>query len=171
MVKIVNAAHEKLKTFLNINSGPQPCDEDSGKIRKKTDKEIKIIIEAIKELAPETKEITEINDIFIVQNSEGNKIGYAGIGVGEGYNGEIKIITLFDISLKHLKGIRILEHCETPGIGSKIEDPEFLNQFTNKLLPLKEAEIDVITGATISSKSLIEIVNKVYERIKKELKK
>lgn len=171
VVKIVNAAHEKLRTFLKINSSSQPCDEDSSKIGEKTDKEIKTIIEAIKELVPETKEITKIDDIFIVQDSGGNKIGYAGIGVGEGYNGEIKIITLFDISLKHLKGIKILEHCETPGIGSKIEDPEFLNQFTNKVLPLKEAEIDVITGATISSKSLIEIVNKVYERIKKELKK
>ncbi|HHF58198.1 MAG TPA: RnfABCDGE type electron transport complex subunit G [candidate division WOR-3 bacterium] len=171
VVKIVNAAHEKLRTFLKLNPKPQPCDESSSKIGKKTEKEIEIIVKAIKELAPETKEVTEIDDIFIVEDSEGNKIGYAGIGVGEGYNGEIKMIALFDISLKYLKGVRVLEHCETAGVGSKIENPEFLNEFTNKTLPLQETEIDVITGATISSKSLIEIVNNVYERIKKELKK
>jgi len=170
VVKIVNTAHEKLKDFLKINSSPQPCDENSGRIGEKTDKEIKII-EAIKELAPETKQITKEGDIFIVQDSEGKQIGFAGIGIGEGYNGNIKIIALFDVSLQHLKGIKILEHCETPGIGSKIENPEFLNQFRNKVLPLQETKIDVITGATISSKSLIEIVNNLYERIKKELEK
>lgn len=170
VVKIVNTAHEKLRNFLKINSSQTPCVENSDKVDKKTDKEIKII-EAIKELAPETKQITKEGDILIVEDAEGKRIGFAGIGVGQGYGGEINIIALFDLSLKHLKGIKILEHCETPGIGAKIENPEFLNQFQNRVLPLKETEIDVITGATISSRSLIEIINNIYERIKKELKK
>ncbi|MDP2940393.1 MAG: RnfABCDGE type electron transport complex subunit G [Candidatus Omnitrophota bacterium] len=85
----------------------------------------------------------------------------------KGYSGLITMLVGFDFKAE-IKGIKILSHQETPGLGSKIveirqgdKEPWFLKQFQGKRaqdLDLKD--IQAITGATISSKAVLEGVKK-----------
>ncbi|MBW8035109.1 MAG: FMN-binding protein [Planctomycetes bacterium] len=89
---------------------------------------------------------------------------------GNGLQGEIHgAIALMD-DLDTIKGITIIKQEETPGLGGRIGEAEFLNQFKNKKLfpELKITrqgkasginEVDGITGATLSCNALEEVLN------------
>ena len=88
-----------------------------------------------------------------------------------GYGGNILVKAGID-SESRITGIRILEHKETPGLGSRITEASFLDQFRNRdssTLFLKKdsprGNIDAITGATISSRAVTDSVRKLQEQI------
>ncbi len=54
---------------------------------------------------------------------------------------------------------------ETAGLGAKALEPEFAAQFVGKMPPIAEADIDVISGATITTKAAIAAVNKAFEKL------
>ena len=54
---------------------------------------------------------------------------------------------------------------ETSGIGSKVTEESFLSQFSNKNKELDG--VDAISGATISSSSLIDAVRQSFEALEK----
>lgn len=91
----------------------------------------------------------------------------------KGFGGELEIMTGFYID-GTMAGYKVLNHKETPGLGSKIMENEFMSQFIGlkieggKLKLRKDGgQIDGITSATISSKALIDAVNnakKAYDR-------
>jgi Na+-translocating ferredoxin:NAD+ oxidoreductase subunit G len=97
--------------------------------------------------------------------------GYAGgraVGLAvkvspRGYSGEIVMLVGVDPEL-HVKGMKILNQRETPGLGANVEKPKFQKQFIGKggkdaIEPKKD--IDAITGATISSRAVCEGVKTV----------
>jgi Na+-translocating ferredoxin:NAD+ oxidoreductase subunit G len=99
-------------------------------------------------------------------------IGYI-IEVSEyGYSSEIKLLVGITLD-KTIKNIFVLEHMETPGLGSKITSDSFLKQFQNygiynhgKVALRKDGGmIDGITSATISSQATIRAVNKAYTEL------
>ncbi|NQS89459.1 RnfABCDGE type electron transport complex subunit G [Patescibacteria group bacterium] len=113
-------------------------------------------------------------------DSSGAPIGYALEGEGAGYQGEIKIMIGIDPGLNNTIGIEILESVETPGLGAKITSPWFKDQFNNlKILPLVELiknklpfkpnQVQAITGATISSQAVVDIVNKTLKQVREIL--
>ena len=72
----------------------------------------------------------------------------------------------------------VLEHKETPGLGTKMLEPRFKDQFvgknpeTSKLKVKKDGgEIDAITAATISSRAFCDAVMRAYNGWKKGEKK
>ena len=74
-------------------------------------------------------------------------------------------------------GISIMTNIETPGLGSRISESEFTEQFTgidletNKLSP-EGGKIDAISGATNSSIGVIKAVNlalQQFPQIQKEI--
>jgi len=87
----------------------------------------------------------------------------------EGYAG--KIVTMVGVDPDGvITGIRILEHKETPGLGSKITGEKFLALFIGRSLEntrwaVKKdgGDIDQITGATISPRA---IVSSIYNELK-----
>lgn len=66
-----------------------------------------------------------------------------------------------------VRDVLIMRHSETPGIGTKIEEPHFLAQFSGKdkglLKDAVGSKVDIITGATISSQAVINGVGKALE--------
>jgi len=86
-------------------------------------------------------------------------VGYAFLSETPGFQGYIKV--LIGITEEKILNVIILEHTETPGLGSRITDKEFTNQFKD------EKEYDSITGATISSTAIIDSVNEVKDYLKK----
>ncbi|MCM8792279.1 MAG: FMN-binding protein [Candidatus Omnitrophica bacterium] len=94
-------------------------------------------------------------------SDENQVLGYILICEARGYSSTIKAIVSTDLEGK-IKEIKILEQNETPGIGSKIMEEEFLNRFIGKS---KDDSVDTITGATISSKAIIKAVKENLKKI------
>jgi Predicted NADH:ubiquinone oxidoreductase, subunit RnfG len=87
---------------------------------------------------------------------DGKLLAVAMEAGGKGYGGDVNVLVGFDVASDKLLGIQITTHKETPGIGSRVEEPAFTKQF--KGLALEKAAlkkdgggIDAISGATFSS--------------------
>lgn len=120
-------------------------------------------------------------EYFGVYDNKRNLIGYAFMAGGNGYQGNIKIISGIKKDLVTLFGIEILESVETPGLGGEIVNDKFKGQFANlkfapKIIYTKKGkrganEIDAITGATISSQRVVSILNAKITRLLEILKR
>ncbi len=117
----------------------------------------------------------EGEEYFEVYDASGTLIGYAFMAEGNGYQGRIKMIAAVKRDLSTFYGIEILESVETPGLGGEITSDDFKGQFeglrfTPEIVCVKTGagapnEIDAITGATISSKSVTSILNAELEKL------
>ena len=56
---------------------------------------------------------------------------------------------------KTVLGVKIVSMSETPGIGTKVDDAEYLSQYAGADLSLTAADVDVVSGATKSSKAVL----------------
>jgi len=120
----------------------------------------------------ESKDSVEIYPAFL--NSE--FVGVAIVGSSEkGFSGLIKIMVGFDPNGK-IKNIVVLDQKETPGLGTKMKDAKFIQQYKNKnpasfnLKVTKDGgEIDALTGATISTRAFSEAVQMAYDESKKNI--
>jgi len=123
--------------------------------------------------AIEFKEIKGKEGFFKGLNYEGKVIGYVISCLAEGYGGGFWVMVGVDKKFRIIE-INILSNKETPGLGNKIEEDKFRNQYKGKgvenLEVLKvptEDKIQAITGATISSKAVTEAVKKGLEELEK----
>ena len=92
---------------------------------------------------------------------------------GSGLWGPIEGILAMDQNLTEIKGLTIMQQEETPGLGSRITEASYLNQFLDKqirpLVPVAPGkssannEVDTISGATLSSKAFVKILNDEYQ--------
>tara|TARA_Y100001972_G_scaffold126648_1_gene181015 strand:- start:3419 stop:4084 length:666 start_codon:yes stop_codon:yes gene_type:complete len=107
-------------------------------------------------------------------DDSGELIGVAIEASGQGYADIIRILYGYDPQKQQIIGFYVLESKETPGLGDKIEkDESFLDNFiamdvsltdagaiANPIVPVKSGakqndwEVDGITGATISSRAI-----------------
>lgn len=102
--------------------------------------------------------------------ANGDPLGHAFMAYPKGYGGTIDILIGLEPDTS-LRGIRIIAQQETPGLGSKIVDESFLNQFKGLIpddvrLSRDGGKVDAITGATISSSA---VINGVREAILSKL--
>jgi len=138
---------------------------------------------AIYNLAPQAESVKEEQKkdslVYFLSDSSGNDLGYAFLCEGLGYQGPIKILFAADKKLKTILGIEIIESNETPGLGAKINEPEFKIMFSGvpvsrrlevvKTAAEKKNEIQAITSATVSSKAVVRIVNAGIDKLKEVL--
>lgn len=107
---------------------------------------------------------------FFPAKAAGELIGMAiKTKSSKGYSGDIWLMVGFN-KQGEIKRVVVIEHKETPGLGSKLTDKKFLDQFLNRNpasdnLKVKKdgGSIDAITGATISSRAFSEAVQRAYE--------
>lgn len=112
--------------------------------------------------------------VFYVARQQGRFVGAAFETTSDkGYGGEIRLLVGVTAD-NTLYGFEVLSHRETPGLGSKITEPAFKNQFRGR--PLSDTRwavkkdggpFDAITGATISSRAVLEAIRsglEVYRR-------
>ncbi|MEA3305535.1 MAG: FMN-binding protein [Candidatus Omnitrophota bacterium] len=142
--------------------------------------ERKALREAIYKLMPKAVRYEKITKEGIVLyegiDETGKVIGYAFRAKGNGYQGEIELMAAIDTGLKKLKGMEVLKSVETPGLGAEITERPFKEQFRGlSVLPeitftkgevTKGNEIQAITGATISTRSVAAILNEEIARIR-----
>lgn len=113
--------------------------------------------------------------VYAVRDTDGRATGVVVEEAGPGLWGTIKGLVGFGADGATITGFRVLEQNETPGLGARIVEPWFIGQFNGKRGPLKgyvaektanedDDEFDAVTGATITTKAVRELVNKAHTR-------
>lgn len=99
-------------------------------------------------------------------------VGYTFITSAKGYGGDVTVMTgiLFD---GKINDVAILSHSETPGLGAKADNSDFTDRFKqafdeNGFAVTKDnngnaANIDAITGATVTSRAVTSAVNEAIK--------
>jgi electron transport complex protein RnfG len=121
----------------------------------------------------------KIYSIFEAFFPDGRPAGWVTKASGQGYADKIELILGFDPAAEKITGLFVLGQKETPGLGNKIEEDGWRGQFAGKSTaqPLRVIKggasdadtIDAITGATISSKAVTDIVNASVNDLKNKL--
>lgn len=92
-----------------------------------------------------------------------NGTGFVITAEDKGFGGELVVMTGIDIDGK-ITGVKVLEHTETPGLGTKAMTESHLSQYMGqgRITNANEggaANIDAISGATISSDAVFRAVD------------
>ena len=94
----------------------------------------------------------------------GQEMGVAFKAQGKGYSSTV--VTMVGMTLQgQIQAIKVLSQNETPGLGAKVAEPDFAVRFSQKSLQDID-EVEAITGATISSRA---VINSVAEKAKEVL--
>ncbi len=113
--------------------------------------------------------------VFSGYAADGKLVGYAIPGAGAGFQDTISVLYGYLPDQRKVVGMEVLQSRETPGLGDKIyKDLEFVANFDDlsvdpQIVAVKKGqkaapnEIDAITGATISSKAIVKIINQTNE--------
>jgi electron transport complex protein RnfG len=113
----------------------------------------------------------EESKIFLGYNKNKEFIGFAIPGREPGFQDIIGVIYGYDPSNKIIIGFEVLESKETPGLGDKIfKDANFQENFKKLMVDpdiqivktgqkVNDNEVESITGATISSKAVVRLLN------------
>ena len=130
-----------------------------------------LVDDALSLSLPDGAKESEYKRIYVGYDTA-NKVSGVAISRGEsGFQDVVQVIFGFDPVSGKLSGMKVLDSKETPGLGDKIfKDLNFVKQFfagpETPLVGVKSGagkgqpnEIDTITGATISSKVVISIIN------------
>ena len=116
----------------------------------------------------------EESSVYAGYDSKGEFQGYAIPARGPGFQDTIVLLYGYRLDTARVVGMQVLESRETPGLGDKIfKDPDFVAEFES--LEVQPAivlvkgggsaanEVDSITGATISSRAVVRIINLANE--------
>jgi len=116
---------------------------------------------------------------YRVKNDSGQTAGWVVPASGQGFAGKIEILLGLNSDATEITGIYVLGQQETPGLGNNIVRESWRKQFSQvpttpalqvtKEKARKDYQIEAITGATISSQSVVDIVNNVVGKIRKSL--
>lgn len=113
--------------------------------------------------------ITAVEEAY---DAAGTLVGYVVKGTTVGYNAEepIELETIISADGTLVVSIDVLRQKETEYLGEKIATDAFKGQFTGRYLPVvitgdtaKGSPIDAVSKATISSKAVVDGVNRAQE--------
>jgi electron transport complex protein RnfG len=113
--------------------------------------------------------------VYAGYDQAGELLGFAVPAEGPGFQDTIKLLYGYSVERQRVVGMEVLESRETPGLGDKIfKDLDFVGAFRDlavepKIVAVKggstqENEVDAISGATISSVAVCNIINEANAR-------
>ena len=113
--------------------------------------------------------------IFLGYDAAGKRVGFALSAMGVGFQDPMTLMFGYDAATKQVIAMRVIANKETPGLGSKIvTDSGFVAEFSPVGAPLEGVkkdratgaanEVAMITGATVSSRAVIRIINDAIAR-------
>jgi len=148
-------------------------------------------------LLPEAKDFILLDEQVEIQSLQGKKekveiykvmskadecVGWSFEAAGSGFADKIKLVIALDKNFEKIAGFDVLSSNETPGFGDQIKYDYFRDQFEGapagelRLITVgeretKDSEIVAISGATISSEAVVEIVSNSVTQIKEQMRK
>ena len=107
-------------------------------------------------------------------------VGWVVRGKGNGYADVIELLVGLDRRAERITGLYVLAQNETPGLGNKIKQPAWRGQFAGlsarKPVEVRKSKpaagsnaVRAVGGATISSRSVADIVNQAVRDFRKVL--
>jgi electron transport complex protein RnfG len=148
-------------------------------------------------LLPEAKDFIPLEEQIEIESHRGKKenivvykavsdanecVGWSFEAVGSGFQDKIKLVIALDSKLDKMAGYDVLSSNETPGFGDRIKNDYYKDQFKGapagelKLVTVGEpqkidSEIVAISGATISSEAVVDIVSNYVTQVKEQMLK
>lgn len=124
----------------------------------------------------------ETVEVFRAMSKAGECVGWSFNAIGPGFADKIELVVAVDKDFEKFAGFDVLASNETPGFGNQIKFDYFRDQF--KGAPAEDlklatsgdntkidSEIIAISGATISSEAVVDIINNAITQIKKQIQK
>ncbi len=97
-----------------------------------------------------------------------NGAGYVISAAAKGYGGDVPVMVAFSAD-GTIEAVKFLDNDETPGLGQKVKDAEFQDQFAGReASEMTINDIDALSGATYSTNGALDGVNaaiKAYQTI------
>ena len=107
--------------------------------------------------------------------------GYVFVREGAGLWGAIQAVVGIGSDLATITGASFVKHNETPGLGARIDEDWFVEQLKGKKPPVEltpegtgdnsQSEIDAITGATVTSTAVRNILNRTVDEAARKLER
>jgi electron transport complex protein RnfG len=122
----------------------------------------------------------ETVEVFKAMSEADECVGWSFNAIGPGFADKIELVVVVDQNFEKLIGFDVLSSAETPGFGNQIKFDYFQDQF--KGAPAEglqlttsgdntkiDSEIIAISGATISSEAVVDIISNAITQIKKQI--
>ncbi|UCG46075.1 MAG: FMN-binding protein [Phycisphaerales bacterium] len=121
-------------------------------------------------------------DVYKAESKPGECVGWTFSASGPGFIDKIELVVAVDGNFEKLAGFDVLASSETARVGDQIKEPFFREQFVGAPVgdliavrsgdtSAKDEKIVTISGATITSEAVVEIISSSAKQIKKELQK
>jgi len=132
---------------------------------------------AVKNVLPQAEKFVEkklkSGVSYYLGVTRGDTVGYVIEGKEYGFSSDIVAMVGMDKDF-NIQKIEVVTQSETPGLGNKVSEDWFENQFSGKSLAQIKlerngGEIKDITGATISSKAITKAVRETVKKLQGEL--
>ena len=132
--------------------------------------------ESMLSVLPDAAEFEEKTEdvLYLAKDSSGSVIGCAVSTSANGYGGQVRVMTGFDMN-GNIVGVDVYYNDdETPGLGKNTSNKEFTDQYKGKtcledIIVSKDSgadnaqTVDAVTSATISSRAVTSAVNKACD--------
>lgn len=105
---------------------------------------------------------------FLVEDGKVTRLAVETTGRG-GYGGDLVLLIGIDLVEDQFLGMEVVSHSETPGLGARVEEPSFRNQWVS--LPATEevrassdgGQVDALTGASVTLRAVLDGTNRLVE--------
>ena len=104
-----------------------------------------------------------VTEVYEILDSNGAPYSFSVLISTMGFNNIIEMVVAVNPDLT-VKDVNIISMSETKDMGTKALSPKFLSQFTN-ITAEETKEVDVISGATITTKAIIKAVSASVEQV------
>ena len=121
----------------------------------------------------------QMQRVYRAMDADGNPAGWVLPASGQGFADKIEVLIGLDTSLATITGMYVLSQKETPGLGDYIREPDFQARFRNRTTkkslvavksePAADHEIEALSGATVSSWAVCDIVNETVARLREPI--
>ncbi|HEX6314525.1 MAG TPA: FMN-binding protein [Gemmatimonadaceae bacterium] len=115
-----------------------------------------------------------LEKVYLGRDASGKRVGFAVSGTENGFQEPITVMFGYDATAHAVIAMKVISNKETPGLGDKIvKDTMFVHEFDGAASPLAGVkrgsgktpnDVEMITGATISSRAVIQIINNAIAR-------
>ncbi|MCP4613293.1 MAG: FMN-binding protein [Planctomycetes bacterium] len=124
----------------------------------------------------------ETVEVFRAVSASGECVGWSFNAIGPGFADKIELVVAVDKDFENFAGFDVLSSNETPGFGNQIKFDYFRDQFegapaeglslatSGDNTKTDDTEIIAISGATISSEAVVDIISNAITQIKKQIR-
>lgn len=128
---------------------------------------------ALREVLPEASRFEPVKFgseslYYQALDKDGKVVGFAFKASGKGYSSTIETLVGMDTG-GVIKAIKVISQNETPGLGSRVEWPEFCDLFKGRAA----VEVDLVkpmSGSTISSRAVMDSIKKKAQELLKVIR-